>query len=491
MTDNFCKKSNIFILLGYFYTLLPILIFFIGYCRLPIAIVGTILILFSSYFLFKNAPKIWIPQNKKEWLTLGVILFIIILWVCYSGIGAISYQTPDHNCRNPIFELLVTQKWPVMVDSNILTYYIGFWLPPAIIGKIFNSVSIGYYAQIVWAVFGIFLFVYYVLAIFRKKLFIPFILFIFFSGLDYLGCCIADFYRSGIYLMLRNAYIVSHLEWYLSGLQFSSFTTQLYWVFNQAIPIWVITMLLWHEKNNKNLIFIYSCSFISSTLPAMGLFPLVIYWYFKNGRKSIKSSFKKNRFLRTIKNGITLQNVIGALIIVPISYVYLSGNITGHNVYVDSVSSNHNGLFYMTCRFMMFFMLEVGLYLMFLWKKHKCNFMFYIIILCFIIYPHINIGTNADFCMRATIPALIILFIYVVDLFYDKKFLTNKLAVYALICILLIGSMTPIHEIGRSILLTAEGYKKRESALGFANFFAYGENNKFLKYIAKNQKAKN
>ena len=466
------KQSKIFVLAGYVYVILPILIFIIGYCNLPVALVGSILVLFCSYLLFKNCPQLWIPQNKKDWLFMAVGLLIITVWTFYSGIGAFSFQTYDHNCRNPIFELLVTEKWPVILEGNhILTYYIGFWLPSAVIGKIFNSINVGYFAQFVWAVLGIFLTFYYVAAIFKKKILLPLIIFIFFSGMDIIEGTFADLLR-GFSPLESTWFWFSHIEWSFPGYQFSSFTTQLYWVFNQAIPAWVATMLLYHEKNNKSLIFIYACLFLCSTFPALGLFPFVFYWMFKNS-KNIKNA---------IKSGFSLQNVIGAFFITPITYLYLSNNVAGSNISGVAESTNHLSIAFFFIWFFVFIMLEVGWYLIFVLKKYKSDPLYYIIWLGFLIYPFIHIGSSADFCMRATIPLLIILYLYVVSIFYEKN---NKLSSCILVIILILGSFTPLHEIVRSICYTAKGITKIESKLGFENFFGYTENNYFFKYIAK------
>ena len=218
------KKSGILVWAGYFYIILPILIFFIGWCNSLTAVTGVICILISSFFLYKNTPKIWFPSTKKEIILLGSIFVISLIWVYSSGIGALVFQNFDHNCRNPIFELMVNQNWPVESSNRlaILTYYIGFWLPPAVVGKIFHSTQIGYYAQVLWASIGVFLFFYYVLATLKKKTLWPVILFIFFSGLDIIG----EFLIHGGSRTFFNP--VSHLEWWYPGMQFSSFTTQLY-----------------------------------------------------------------------------------------------------------------------------------------------------------------------------------------------------------------------------------------------------------------------
>ena len=59
---------------------------------------------------------------------------------------------------------------------------------------------------------------------------------IFFSGLDIIGCFIQEW-------NFQSFASILHLEWWLEGFQFSSNTTCLFWVYNQAVPAWIATLL--------------------------------------------------------------------------------------------------------------------------------------------------------------------------------------------------------------------------------------------------------
>ena len=109
--------------LGYGYIILPIFIFVIGFCNVFTALAGTGLILISAYFLYKNSPKLWVPATQKEkWLVLLAAL-VSLYWVYSSGIGALVFQNSDHSARNAIFELLVTQPWPVLIKGKVMLSY--------------------------------------------------------------------------------------------------------------------------------------------------------------------------------------------------------------------------------------------------------------------------------------------------------------------------------------------------------------------------------
>lgn len=470
------KISKIFVFLSYLYLILPILFFTCMWCNPLVSILGFITILCGTYFLFKNANSLWFPSSKKEWITLVSLLVIACIWVCSSGIGALVFQNSDHECRNFIFELLVNQKSPVIVSYDnvpyIMTYYIGFWLPSVFIAKIFgNSVQLGYYLQVIWATIGVFLVFYYILSFFKNKNILPIIIFIFFSGLDFLGAKLVGFPTNAI----------SHLEWWYPDYQFSSFTTQLYWVFNQAIPAWLVTLVILKEENNKNILCLYSLAFLSATLPAIGMFPIVLYCLYKNSLKNKNFELSLDYLKSFFKSICSYQNIICAFFIVLISLAYLTGNISG-----SQKALSYFDIFELLKFLLYFFLLEAGLYMILIWKFNKKEPLFYIALISLLIYPFIKVGISNDFCMRATIPALIILFLLIIKtLFYSDILKYKKIFVTLIVC-LLIGAITPIHEMTRTIVCTKLGMKKIRVNDSFgSNFFAYADNNLFYKYLGK------
>ncbi len=474
---NLTKKSKLIPVISYIYLVLSTLIFVTGWCNLPTAIIGATIILISLYFTCKNAPEIWAPNDRKQILFTISIFVIALLWVYLSGIGCLSFQNADHKCRNPLFEILVADKWPVVYYeySVILTYYIGFWMPSAIVGKLLQSIELGYLFQVLWATTGIFLFFCLLLQNVKRKNYLPIFVFIFFSGMDFLGCIAMQ--------KLNYAFTpISHMEWWYGRYQFSSFTTQLFWVFNQAIPAWLAVMLMYNEKNNKSLFFIYSCMLICSTFPAAGLLPFVLFWYFKNGKTYNYFKTALQNIKSTIVSSLTFQNIVGTLFVSAVMVPYLTGNIATEHTEGMTLLQNT-----FICEWLVtFFFFEVGIYLTIIYLKHKRNILYYMCFVCFLVYPFITIGATWDFCMRATIPALVLLCLMVIKVFESRKFRqTYKLLYVILIIAFLIGALTPIHEITRTVIFTSQGYTKTVSDLSFQNFFGRTDGNLFLKYFGK------
>lgn len=438
-----------------------------------------------------------LPEWNCENIVRAVaILFIISVWVYFSGIGNLVWQNTDHSARNAFYEILVSNEWPVIKsvtykDGNQmrgLIYYIGYWLPAAIIGKLFG-ITAGYVFQYIWAICGIFIGIVIVNSFLRKWSIWPVILFVMFSGLDAVGYAL-------------NAgwdYIMSfgHMEWWAGYpiFQFSSFTTQLYWVYNQAIYAWVLLALIMIQNRNRHIIFVWSLGVLSCTFPFVGMAPFVAYIIIRNAKACCVD------ILGALKDLLTIENILGGIIGI-ISALYLIGNVSVQNSAVPVMQAVNakpqaetGEAAYDLVKWALFILLEVGVYYFYIYRYYKRNALFYISLIFLMVCPFIKIGTGGDFCMRASIPSLLILYYMVVQCI--SKDLAGKKWMYVC-CILLtlgIGGITGIHEMGRSINNTIVQYREQraiinqvnseKTMLQGGNFSGQTEGNLFFEYLAK------
>ena len=179
--------------LTFLYLIIPTIIFLIGWCKLYLSIpisIALIIIYLKRYKLEKNEVKEIVKSIKKNKKKILIVLGIILFYVFISGIGGYVYQNDDHAYRNGIFETLVNNKWPVVYDKLptfkgqiMLVYYFAFWLPAAVIGKIFGLTT-GYFFLYLWAVIGVSIVFAYLMKYFKKNYLIPILIFVTFSGLD-------------------------------------------------------------------------------------------------------------------------------------------------------------------------------------------------------------------------------------------------------------------------------------------------------------------
>lgn len=474
--------------LAYAYIALPFAIFVLGWMRWYYSLPLLAGLGYAFYLLCRKAPAVWRPEwsGKKDLARIAVIAAVILAWVWLSGIGRYAFQNSDHYVRNTMFDMLVNYKWPLVDPGYVsptgeaapraMIYYIGFWLPAAAVAKVFHSLSLGYFVQFVWAALGIFL-VYYFICVRARKLAVwPILVLIFFSGLDIFeqlflgnGAWLTDwtYHLETMFEGWNNATGTFEVQY-----QYSAPTTQLFWVFNQCIPAWLCTLLIFNAEDNRAIVFVLACSMLTSTMPFLGLLMLVVYLV----------------FARKWKDTFTFPNVLGGGIVGIVSFLYFLGNDSG------SVSDifpwqKYWGtlLFFLAC--------EVFVYALLIWKYHIKNGIFYYILVCLCVIPIFRIGTSRDFCMRVSIPLLFILMLLVIDalrLAWQRK---DKLIFAGLVVVLLLGSITPIHEIWRTVSSTYTAVQEgtplyppsatEYEVLSWPNFSGSAEDSFFFRYLAQ------
>ncbi|MBR3629410.1 MAG: hypothetical protein IKN55_02945, partial [Oscillospiraceae bacterium] len=309
--------------------------------------------------------------------------------------------------------------------------------------------------------------------------------FVFFSGLDAVG----DFvmHNSAGYLWFTG----NHLENWAYGFQMSSFTTQLFWVFNQAIPAWLITLLLLLQRDNRSLVFVYSFAFMTCTLPAIGMLPIIACIFIRRIVQLYdkSKSFKEN--LRPLAlDFCTIQNLVTGLLITLVSYLFLKSNTTGGSGFRKTDMEN------LFASYLIFILLEFLVYYLVIFPRKQKDPLYWVSLVTLLIVPMISFGEHVDFVMRASIPALVVLFTMIVDALDQYRTSGNKLAAVLLTGLLVLGGLTAYHEIDRTICKTVD-HARDESVPMLAdqidlyedgkrgNFFGEYQDSLFFRYLAK------
>lgn len=509
------------------YIALPVFIFLAGWLRMAVAIPVCIVFLVSLFLMLKNRPEpvAWQLTRKQ----LGVIfasLILLLIWVFLSGQGGFAFQNSDYQYRNAIFHDLINKPWPVVYDfsaqntatgisiasaSNIavLTYYIGFWLPGALVGKLF-----GWYAAnaflYCWSFLGMVLITYFLFRTLRNTTIWSVVILIFFSGLDAVG-----------YVLLskgRLPGLTEHIEWW-SGLQYSSDTTLLFWVFNQTIAVWLAILLILNLKNSRSLFFLYAMLLLQGPFPFVGMLPVVLwkawqgYPLFRRGEKAkgpgFDGSFPRNfivnllgnfrNFIRNfflwfwngVRRALTFENICGGISVLVIIYLYLTNNI----------SASKSGINSLSFKYFVFIVLEFGLYAILLFVDHGKKPLYWICIASLLAIPFFRVGTSQDFCMRVSIPALFLVQIMIQQTLLGKaepdapvtKHERNFLKVI-LVIFMVIGAVVPLEEMARSVVYTLppNNYTWSDTVKTLANDESAAENflgrtndNLFYEYLAR------
>lgn len=483
--DDFLVK------LSELYIILPIIIFMFGWLKLWIALLGTAI--FCLFFYKMNASiekrdDLINKNNIKYWI---LVLVIAGIWVYLSGIGSFVFQNDDYWVRNPIFRDLSTYQWPVMYDlskeSHVVqqicgssqvafSYYFCWWLPVAWISKIFCLGEIARNILLyLWAVLAVFLIIYLLCRKVKKcSLIVPIVL-VFFSGLDIIPYCVLN----------RTIPLIDHLERWATFFQYSSNTTQLFWVFNQSLPVWIMVALLLQFKDNKYIAGLSSLAFAYSPWATMGMVPIAIAGSFKD-RKTIKDIFNYTNIL------------IPFIMLVVFGSFYMSS--TGSNGFFGTVfglyPESKRMIVYM---YITFVIIEFGIYFLIIHSDRKKYDYYWITLIELILFP-LFVVRDFNFTMRGTIPALFLLMYFVIKYLIDNKGM--KLKKLMLILFLIIGSYTPITEINRTIKNTigSSDYLQEEVGsfgdiqtidesrilIAKDQFFIYNyKNSFFFKYLSK------
>ena len=425
------------------YLILPFIIFCMGWLRLTIALPLVAIILWVVWQILKQTPADQSPIHFSR--STFYLLLAAGIWVFFSGVGGYAFQNWDHHWRNAVLHDLISYDWPVVYSApdkgpiNVLIYYLGYWLPAALAGKLLGW-KFANFILFLWTWLGVVLTVLHLNLKLKTSLLKTILLFIFFSGMDVLG----TLFFAQEYPTLWPP--ITHLEIWSGSLQYSSFTTQLFWVFNQAVPAWLCIALILESGSSLSdrqgqaiqitqKIFIWALCFFFAPLASIGLFPyLLIEWI---RRTDFKKPFKNIRF----------DLLFASAIVFIISYLFFSSNPAAQERGFQSIALKD---------FLGFFLLEGGIFWLLLaprlWRDPR--WVVTGLLLCCI--PFIQFGSGRDFVMRASIAPLLYLMIMVGETIFQKT--SNRILLFAIYFLLLLGSFTPLYEINRSAYRTFEYY---------------------------------
>ena len=501
---------------------LPLFCYLAGFLRWYYAIASCAALLFALWKILKRKDDPDTPEGNQFRIPLKTIIIVFMfsmLWSYLGGMNGHYYQSSDWDCRNAVFFDLIRFDWPIIYPRNgsALVYYIGHWLPPAAIAKLFQTITgsaetareIGRMLLWIWSSVGLTIIILMIFRVVRaqtrKKQVFAVFLFVCFSGLDILGALIRN--TTGDVFAPDHL----HLEWWMRGFQYTSITACLFWVFNQAIIPWMITLCFFTEKDPRNYVFYATACLLCGTLPCIGLVILmiakaIIYGVKKliqrNGKQIWGTVFSAQNLITLVfvfpmiaaylLSANTFKDVFGDKLRLPIAAVTeekgysipfdseeesLDGNIDDPDadrmenqaeVTVQQPEEPRYKVIFIPYRIwglLLFVVLEVGLYMLCVWLDHWKEPLFYVIAVCFFFIPFIHIGRSYDFCMRASVPLIFILMLYVNrfllehfsvkkragDLHKDRgKRLRKNIAIILAVCFV-VGMATPVLELYRGI----------------------------------------
>jgi len=458
------KNSHIRIF-GYSLLLISVVVFLVTWMQWYIGIPASLLLSFGFYKISRNIKEDnRVLSISKQ--TIVLIFALVLAWVLLSGVGGAFPQKADMHWRNAILHDLINYSWPVRYSDGFdssLTYYIAFWMVPAIFGKIAvlfagaqagwivaNIVSALYCAVIIFAV--MLLIMSHLNVSSRNRTLLVLLILVMFSGMDVIPTIISQ-------ILSKDFELATHLEWW-TYVQYSSNTTQIFWVVNQAIPSWLVVSLLLHENKMNHFAFLGLLLLPFGPLPFLGVFFLMVTQAF------IKVvSAKDNKLgVQYTREAVSIPNLVAILTILPIFYLYYHSNATVSTSTALEAGSNWNDLY--PGSYIIFLLIEFMLLVILLWKSYFNMPFFALSTFGLIVAPLFKFGSAQDFSMRVTIPFLFIIMVYTMDYLIHnlheikRKRIHMGRGVATVLAILIIGGATPITEYVESYLQILESNSK-------------------------------
>ena len=474
------------------YIYISIFIFLIGWVKPLISIPTTIVLLF---FIIKyiRKEKTKIEDKNPIYIDIKIlilIIFIVLLVGTVLGWTGIFKQSDDWAKHNAILSDLTKKDWPVYYinenEDSMLTYYLGQYIFPALIGKIFSSVIITQAINGIWAMLGIFIAILHILKITdsntSKKQIITLLITLLFSTCIGLSQVLGKIFIADYNIQDKNWFMLN--QKFL--LQYSSNITLLRWVMPQVIIPWICMGLLYDDKYDlKNYILLFLPVVFYSTLPFISLAVILIIL-------AIIKFIKEKNKLNVLKELFSLSNIFILLTLGTILILYFYGNVfldKPDEIKLKIVNYGQDFLVYI------FFILSFLPYTILLFKENRKNVLYWISTIFLVILPFFTMGLFNDLLMRVSIIPLFVYMILCIKTLYNNN--VNKIIKAILIIFMIIGSYTSINEIFNSFAIsknsmniTLEHCANRDSTdvrndIKY-NYYSYDiKDNLFYKYVSR------
>lgn len=451
------------------YLALPNIIFVWGWIVSPWGPLAALLLGAATLWLMRGVQRFASPFPPLAWIVSAVCAF---LWIALSGVGHLVYANTDWLVRDVVLHDLSTLPWPVQYavtgepDPILLRAPLGYFLPTALVARVFGF-GVSEIALFGWTWLGVLL-CFCMLAVrasSARALGVLLAVFVFFSGLDIVG----------ILLRGQQPVLGQHIEWWAELFQYSSITTQLFWVPNHALPAWIVTLWLLKVSRGRMplgpAVAMVAMTPIWSPLAAIGLAPLVIAVALRDGIVAFRGSARTAAiWLRQLANpGMIVVAVLSLLFIDP--FLLMSSGTVPAGWLVDHVDTlvvvKKTGLFVM---------LEFGIYWILMLPRYRLDLLLTTSGVMLLLLPWYHFGPGSDLTMRASIPALVVFAVRLGDWFVERlvppagaSALQGDAVASVAMLVFVVGMITPFQEMIRPFTVSASPMDVSASVYGITH----------------------
>jgi hypothetical protein len=417
---------------AFLYVLAPCLVFLIGWITPAVSYPLAAIYTWTCVRFLAN--KEGALARGPDPSVIFVAMLFAGLWVSVGGIGHFFYANPfDWLPRFALARDLTEYSWPVSYLNNgqqfLLRAPLGYYLFPALGAKISG---LGWLDIILfcWTTLGVSLF--FLLVSPRTISWqgaAALVLFMFASGADVIG-----YFKQFHSLPILG----EHIEWWNVSRQYSSNTTLLFWVPNHTIAAWIASALL--VRNFADAVFVsrglpllLAPLALWSPLSAAGFLPVFL--------AAVLRHCNDAQFLmRLARTGIVC--LITGLPVV----LYLTHGIA--NVPIEGKVASRVGINYFA-DIALFLMVEIAIFARAALAFER-NLLRFVSVFVVVVLPFLNVGNNNDLAMRASIPALAVIWITLLDELIFKKIEPERRLLAGVVALFwLIGVVTPFQEFFR------------------------------------------
>ena len=417
------------------YLACPTAIFLAGWIVLPYGPIAAALVAVAVFAMVRRPRRGTMP-------TIGVlaipVLAIAALWCAVSGVGHLVFANADWIVRDAVLVDLVGKPWPVTyVLDDVATAMrapIAFFLPVAVVGKLWG-LRAAEYALLAWTWLGVAL-VFLTMLRDRpplKAAMIRVAIFVVFSGMDIVGQ-VTHF---------KPHAIGEHIEWWAFLFQYSSMTTQLFWVPNHALPGWIaIAWLLGQDPRRLNgaaAILFVAFTPLWSPLTAIGLAPIVA--------AAVVHRWVVIRPRALVREILDWRMLVPAAICLVLVFPYLIAGsdkvASGSTADVRWVGEDF------VPRYVEFVLFEFVGFAVLLFMRDRRDLLLWVGVAVLLALPFYRFGPYNDLAMRSSIPALALIAIRLgawLSTPFARKDSGARLIAIALLCV---GAVTPFMEVAR------------------------------------------
>lgn len=511
---------KVFFLASLLFLVIPVIIFCLGYLRPLIGFTIAVCFAGMTFIAFLDCMKD--PDgkllDKRDSVIEIPVRYLVMFAVCavlvslITGVGEYVFTLQDHPYRRAILRDLVNYDWPVIYNYNTQTnpevikifgivsgerafsYYFVYWLPAAVIGKLFGFEAANA-ALFIWNSIGVFLGFVAMCAINKRcSAAMPF-LYVFFAGLDVIPNIVHFFngYRSWLWL-----------EGWVPGISYVANFTELANVFNQIVPCFLIMALLLMSHSMRSAGLVGGVLFAYSPWAVFGLLPIIAGLAL---RKEMRGKTAKQNIL----NILTPVNIVSAILLLVLFGSYYMSN-SGAVSFRGFTWTFYNRPLLFIPAYLLFIVIEVVPFALILYRTNRKDPVFIAVLITLCLVPLYRVSEMNDFSMRGSMPGLFVLCImlsgYISSMFLpgnepkDKKGWAKSAAVTLFAILMMFPAAVNLFVIAGSTITGDESNKEKIGSFGnirdpyYAKtieeqFFAPDYRNKFFyRYLAKEDQVK-